>query len=321
MTSVNLPPMIVSSPPSSAMTINPELLNLVAGQWLSLPVSLSRSLPPKPPDPPDPPDSSRFDIDSLQRLLCDYCFSIQTVTTPPSHTTNSSPPLTGGKLHHCRFISISPIDLSGTRSRVISIISTGGGLQFQCSTASTVVSGSARLSSPEELSRRSDSTNHRMGEMVIMGFYDCKFLMGLSMSCTFKPNLDMEFSDFSGPLPLVPRYRFSKILYAFELKFSGFSNPVIYRCERLIPPSSISLRMVEFPSFKPGPSKSQWKVTIPRISGYAAKTLLTYLGHALDLPSILCDDLSALCFIAFQLCCSNFGGCLIRSLLSCTLLS
>ncbi|VVA94395.1 unnamed protein product [Arabis nemorensis] len=94
--------MLVSPPPSSAVTIKSDLLKLAYRRWMAVPATLNPSAPPEPPDPPDPPDTSRrFTESSL--LLCyhHHCFVIRciTATSPSSSSTASNhAPLTARSL-------------------------------------------------------------------------------------------------------------------------------------------------------------------------------------------------------------------------------
>ncbi|VVA92850.1 unnamed protein product [Arabis nemorensis] len=95
-------------------------------------------------------------------------------------------------------------------------------------------------------------------------------------------------------------------------------NSTFFRLFEMVVSSSLSWRAIEFPSFMPGASKSQLKVTNLKLSDFVANTLSTHPRLVWDPLSIFYDDLSALDFIAFQLCCIIVGGCLILSL--CTLI-
>ncbi|KFK27679.1 hypothetical protein AALP_AA8G414700 [Arabis alpina] len=239
--------MIVLPSPSATQTILTDRLNhfvngflfcqtkipLVLGISRRPPVTISvdllrhqtQSPPSEPPDLPDPPNS----LSLIQLISGSYIRTHPNLHLPQDSTNMScasSSPLTGGKLHHRRFIPVSPVDLSGTRSRGIDripyacfphlhprvsaphnspldddrIISTDEGSPIQRCPTLMVVSGPAWLSSPENIIYRPllrlYSSNLYVREMMIMGPYICEVLMGLSMAFSLLSSLDLKFKVF-----------------------------------------------------------------------------------------------------------------------------
>ncbi|KFK36194.1 hypothetical protein AALP_AA4G090200 [Arabis alpina] len=322
-----LVPMDVFPPPSSAPTNQTNRLNLFTlRRWWIRPKLLNPLRPPEPPDPPDPPDllypspppspfpilgsfSSATPLPVIYSLTVNLVLEIDSFVStevdmpdsPPSSRKDTYPSIPAPPT----WIGYFPVPLQTLT----------GFLPGRCVSP---LKGSYHEVITKPLLHHVSNQLWAWSNKIFGIYGPIRSSFHGSLSSQQKSYSDDEFycilaENFVSVYTRMTIFPHSSLVERPSSPSSSTKKRTIPPSSRVVLSSSLFIRVVESPSFMPGTIKSHGKVTIQRLSGFAAKSPLTHPKHVLDSLSIFRDEISILVLIKYQLCCIMLRGCLIPS--------